>query len=192
MIKEFLENYLRDLKSVIDNLSTKRVEEVVHVVWTAYKEEHQIFVMGNGGSGATASHFTCDVNKGVSFGMEKRFKVICLTDNIPTMLAYANDSSYEDIFVEQLKNFLEPNDVVIGISGSGNSKNIIKAIEYANSKRAKSIGFTGFEGGELARIAKISIVVPSNDMQKIEDLHMIITHMIMQVLREKIRAEHGK
>lgn len=192
MMKEFLEIYLRDLKSVIDNLSIKRVEEVIHIVWKAYKEEHQIFVMGNGGSGATASHFACDVNKGVSFGMEKRFKMICLTDNIPTMLAYANDSSYKDIFVEQLKNFLEPNDVVIGISGSGNSKNIIKAIEYANSKGAISVGFTGFNGGELAKITKVSIVVPSNDMQKIEDLHMVITHMIMQILREKIRSEHEK
>jgi len=137
-------------------------------------------LFGNGGSGSTASHFACDINKGVSYGHDKRFKVICLNDNIPTMLAYANDSSYDDIFIEQLKNFLSPGDVVFGISGSGNSENVMRAIEYGNSNGAKTLGFTGFEGGRLGKAAGLSINIASDDMQKIEDIHLILTHMIMQ------------
>lgn len=189
MIKKFSENYLRDLKAVVDNLSLERVEEVIHINWNAYKDERQIFVMGNGGSASTASHFACDINKGVCFGLEKRFKVISLNDNIPTMLAYANDNSYDDIFVEQLKNFVKPDDVVIGISGSGHSKNVIKAIEYANDKQATSIAFTGFDGGLLAKVARIALIVPVNDMQKVEDVHLILVHMTTQILRMKLRLE---
>jgi D-sedoheptulose 7-phosphate isomerase len=158
----------------------------VHVILDAYENQRSIFIMGNGGSGATASHFACDINKGASSGLEKRFKVFCLNDNVPTMLAYANDNSYEDIFVEQLKNFLKPEDVIIGISGSGNSKNVIKAIQYANKNEAKSVALTGFDGGKLAEVAKISLTIPVNDMQKTEDVHFILIHMIMQILCKKL------
>jgi D-sedoheptulose 7-phosphate isomerase len=187
MTKEFALNYLEDLKGAINDLPLEQFEEVVDLIIESYEGGHQIFIMGNGGSGTTASHFACDINKGVCFGFEKRFKVICLNDNIPTILAYANDNSYDDIFVEQLKNFLKSDDVVIGISGSGNSRNVIKAFQYANEQNAVSIAFTGFGGvGKLAKIAKVSLVVPSNDMQKIEDIHLIITHIIMQILNRKL------
>ena len=142
--------------------------------------------MGNGGSASTASHFACDINKGVVNGLEKRFRVVCLSDNIPTILAYANDQAYDAIFVEQLANFLTKNDLVIGISGSGNSTNVINAIQYANENSAITIGLTGFNGGELAKVAHQSIIVPSDDMQKIEDMHLIMVHMVMQILNEKL------
>lgn len=186
MIKELVKAYLDEEKRVLDTVSLEIFDEIVQLVGNAYDRDNQIFVMGNGGSGSTASHFACDINKGVSFHLDRRFKVICLNDNIPTMLAYANDNSYDDIFVEQLKNFLNPGDVVIGFSGSGNSKNVIKAIHYANEHAAISVGFTGFEGGQLAKIAKIALVVPVNDMQKIEDIHLIFAHLIMHIFYKKL------
>ena len=188
MIKDFALKYLAELEKVIETIPLDRFEEILNIMLGAYEGEHSIFTMGNGGSGSTASHFACDINKGVSFGFEKRFRVICLNDNIPTMLAYANDNSYEDIFVEQLKNFLKPDDVVIGISGSGHSKNVIKAVQYANENGAISVAFTGFDGGKLAKMAKISIVIPASDMQKVEDTHLILTHMIMQILYKKLKG----
>jgi len=171
----------------MDNMPLQNFEKVVDIIFDAYLNRYSIFAMGNGGSASTASHFACDINKGVSNGAKNRFRMFCLSDNIPTMLAYANDQSYEDIFVEQLANLLNPNDVVIGISGSGNSPNVIKAIRYANDNSATSIGFTGFDGGELAKIASLSIIIPANDMQKVEDLHLILTHIIMQTLENRMR-----
>ena len=151
--------------------------------------EKMIFIFGNGGSGATASHFAGDFNKGISYGLKKRFKVLCLNDNIPAMLALANDCTYDDIFVEQLKNFLSPGDVVIGISGSGNSKNVLKAISYANQKQATIIALTGFKGGQLKKITQFCLVVPIEDMEKTEDIHLILMHLIKQYLISKFHYE---
>lgn len=145
MVREFARNYFNELKRVLDCLPLDKIEEFVEYLLAAYEGEKHIFVFGNGGSGVTASHFACDINKGVSSG-PKRFKVMCLNDNIPIILAYANDMSYEDIFVEQLRNYLKPLDCVIGISGSGNSRNVLKAIEYANTAGAKTFGITGYDG----------------------------------------------
>ncbi len=187
MIKEFALHYLAELEDAIKSLDIDKLEKVISLISWAYERGHQIFIMGNGGSGSTASHFACDINKGIGFGLERRFKVICLNDNIPTILAYANDNSYEDIFVEQLKNFLNPDDIVIGISGSGNSENVLRAVRYANENGAKAIGLTGFDGGKLAKLAQTTFVVPVNDMQKVEDIHLILTHMIMHILYKKLR-----
>ena len=187
MIKEFTLKYMNDLQDTLRESNLENVEEIVHTLLAAYEAEKQIFIMGNGGSGSTASHFACDINKGVSLGLEKRFKVISLSDNIPTMLAYANDCSYEEIFVEQLKNFMNPGDVVIGVSGSGNSKNVIRAIQYANERGVTTIALSGFGGGEIARIARFSFVAPVHDMQKVEDVHLIVSHVIMQILHKKLR-----
>lgn len=189
MIKEFSLRYVSDIKDAINNHVLEQLEKLVNLMIKVYEDGNQIFIMGNGGSGMTASHFACDINKGVSFGLEKRFKVICLNDNIPTILAYANDNSYSDIFVEQLRNFLTSNDLVIGISGSGNSKNVIKAIEYANSLKSVSVAFTGYDGGELANNAMLPLIVPVHDMQKVEDVHLILTHIMMQILYKKLRAK---
>ncbi|MBI5206285.1 MAG: SIS domain-containing protein [Candidatus Firestonebacteria bacterium] len=189
MIKEWTLNYISDLTNVLDNFPIEKFEKITNILLNAYKRDSTIFTFGNGGSGSTASHFACDINKGVSLKLNKKFRVICLNDNIPILLAYANDQSYEDVFIEQLKNFLKPNDVIIGISGSGNSKNVLKAIQYGNENSAITIGFTGFEGGKLVKIAKESFVAPVNDMQKVEDIHIIITHIIMQLLANILNKE---
>jgi D-sedoheptulose 7-phosphate isomerase len=140
--------------------------------------------MGNGGSAATASHFACDFNKGASYGYgdKNRFKFICLNDNMASLMAYANDVGYEEIFVEQLKNFFNPQDVVIGISGSGNSVNILKAIEYANANNGITIALTGYNGGKLKSIAKYGVHVNIDDMQIVEDLHMTMDHLSMKMI----------
>ena len=168
MIGEYFLNYCTGLSKALESVPPKRFEEFVHLLENAYQEGLQVFLMGNGGSGSTASHFACDLNKGVSYGRQKRFRAISLNDNLPTLTAYANDVSYEDVFVEQLKNFLRPSDVVVGISASGNSPNVLKAIDYANSLGAHTVGLCGFHGGKLAGRVRTPILAPVHDMQKVE------------------------
>ena len=182
MQQKFSVEYIEQLKNLLNIFPHDNFKTIAEILISAYNEEKQVFIMGNGGSGATASHFVCDINKGTCLDLEKKFKVICLNDNLPSILAYANDLSYDDIFVEQLKNFLQPGDIVIGISGSGNSKNVLKAISFAKAKGVKTIGLSGFNGGKLAQIVDIPLVVAINDMQKVEDVHMIVVHMLMQYL----------
>lgn len=189
MIKEHTRHYLEEERQALDSIPLQILEDIVEILYGAYVNGNNIFVFGNGGSASTASHFSCDMNKGVSFGLKNRFRFICLNDNIPTLMAYANDQSYEDIFVEPLKNFLRPDDVVIGISGSGNSENVIKAIQYANEFGAKSVAFVGFNGGRLAKVAKISLIVPVDDIQKVEDAHLIFSHVLMQVFFKKLHLQ---
>jgi D-sedoheptulose 7-phosphate isomerase len=187
MIEEYLRGYCQELKETLDAFPTEKFVELVRLLEDAYQQERQVFLMGNGGSGATASHIACDLNKGVSCGLKKRFRVICLNDSMPTALAYANDLSYEHVFAEPLKNFLRPGDLVIGLSGSGNSPNVLKAIEYANLEGAHTVGVSGFNGGRLAVLARTALVVPVNDMQKAEDAHLIMFHAIMQLLCGRLR-----
>ncbi len=181
--------YLDQLKELLDIFPHDRFKEIADILIFAYNSEKNIFIMGNGGSGSTASHFACDINKGCCCDFDKKFKVICLNDNIPTMLAYANDLSYSKVFVEQLKNFLQPDDVVIGISGSGNSENVLHAVSYAKEKGAVTIGLTGFDGGRLAQIADVPLVAAIHDMQKVEDIHMIVVHMLMQYFNKNLRTD---
>ncbi|GAB4431852.1 MAG: SIS domain-containing protein [bacterium] len=188
-IKQETTDYLSKLTDTIKNLNLNEIETVFNVMLECYKRDGQIFIFGNGGSASTASHLTADLNKGVSLGLDRRFKIICLNDNIPTMLAYANDLSYNDVFVEQLKNFLKKDDVVIGISGSGNSENVLKAIEYANKVGAITIGVTGYDGGRLKNIAKYSVNANVMDMQISEDIHMIVSHIIMKLFYKKLKDE---
>jgi D-sedoheptulose 7-phosphate isomerase len=176
----FLKNYLLELTGIINMIDAKEFESLVGELASAYEKQSNIFICGNGGSAATASHFACDMNKGVSFGKEKRFRVICLNDSIPTIMAYSNDVSYDSIFVEQLKNFMNAGDLLIGISGSGNSGNVLHAVRYANENDGETFGICGYGGGKLKDAAKKSIVINSNDMQKIEDTHLIILHCVMQ------------
>lgn len=179
-------DYLEALKRTIDNLNRAEIDNIIKILIDAYNKDSSIIIFGNGGSASTASHFACDINKGVSYGLEKRFRIIPLTDNIATITAYANDTDYHDIFVEQIKNYLREGDVVIGISGSGNSKNVLKAIEYANSKGYTTIGFTGYNGGKLRGTASYSVNANINDMQISEDIHMILVHILMKVLKMAI------
>jgi D-sedoheptulose 7-phosphate isomerase len=177
-----VKNYIETLKETLDKINISEVEKIVDAFIYARDNNKQILVFGNGGSGSTASHMVCDILKGCSFGKEKRFRILSLNDNIPTILAYGNDVSYDIIFLEQLKNYLQEGDLVIAISGSGNSKNIINAIQFANEMGATTIGLTGFDGGRLKEISKISFNANINDMQISEDLHVILMHILYKVL----------
>jgi D-sedoheptulose 7-phosphate isomerase len=178
----FAGQYLERLKRVIDAFDMAGFAHIAAEFLSAYDRQAHIFVMGNGGSGATASHLACDINKGCCLDLDRKFKMICLNDNMPTMLALANDISYEAVFVEQLKNFFQPGDLVIGISGSGNSKNVLRAIEYAGSHGGRTMGWCGFGGGQLAHMVESAFIVSSNDMQHVEDAHVILAHMLMQTV----------
>jgi D-sedoheptulose 7-phosphate isomerase len=184
--KADITTYFSRLKKTIDQISVDDLDTLMNLLVEARNAGKQILIMGNGGSAATASHFVCDFNKGVSYGKSKRFKFICLNDNVPTLMAYGNDTSYNDIFVEPLKNYFNSGDLVIGISGSGNSKNVLAAIEYANANGGITVGLTGYNGGKLKMIAKHNVHIAIDDMQITEDLHMVLDHCMMKILSEKL------
>lgn len=179
-IISFAKQYLSDLVNLLDSFDMNQFENLTKLILDAYEHDKQIFVMGNGGSGSTASHLVCDINKGCCNDLDKKFKMICLNDNMPILLAIANDISYDAVFVEQMKNFFNSGDLVIGISGSGNSENVLRAIQYANKNSGKTIGLSGFSGGKLSQIVDVPFIAQIDDMQKVEDVHMIVVHMIMQ------------
>lgn len=170
--------YKAALLEALDSIDTRRVEQAIEWFRTARDSAHQIFVCGNGGSASTASHFTCDMVKGASYNRDQRFRILSLSDSLPTLTAYSNDVSYEHIFVEQLKNFARPGDLVMCISGSGNSPNVVRAMEYANSIGCRTIALTGRDGGKLGPLAQLNIQVAVPHMGRIEDAHMVVCHMI--------------
>lgn len=179
--KEIIAYFERE-KQVLDMIDKSSLSQVMNILEQARLDGRQIFIMGNGGSAATASHYCCDFNKGISMSKEKRYRMICLNDNVPTMMAYANDISYDDVFVGPLQNFYNEGDVVIGISGSGNSGNVVKAMEWAKDHGAVTVAFTGYDGGKLKQIARYGVHVPIDDMQITEDLHMVFDHCMMKIL----------
>jgi D-sedoheptulose 7-phosphate isomerase len=170
--------YLTLLTTTLNQLDLNSIKRMVGIFADALDEEKQIFIMGNGGSGATASHAAGDFLKGASFGLKKRFKMICLNDNMPSLMAYANDVGWEHIFIEPLKNYLKAGDIVIGISGSGNSINVLNAIEFAKSNGAITIGMTGFTGGKLKSMVDLNIHSSAMDMEVAEDVHMAVFNMV--------------
>lgn len=191
-----LEAYIDRLKSTLDKISREEINGFLNLLVDALEAGRNVFTLGNGGSAATASHMAVDFNKGLSWGKARRFRFLCLSDNLPTLTAYANDVSYEDVFVEPLKNFLESGDLVIAISGSGNSRNVIKAVEYANARGAVTVGLTGYDGGLLKKTARHGVHIPIRDMQVTEDLHMVLDHLAYSVLGaylpdEASGASHG-
>ncbi len=171
-------DYRKELIDTIQSIDLGRVEQAIEWLRDARANDRHIFVCGNGGSASTASHFACDIVKGASYQREKRFRIMALTDSLPTLTAYSNDVSYDCVFAEQLKNFAQPGDIVIAISGSGNSPNVLRAVEYANSAGCRTIALTGRDGGKLAPLAALNIHVPVPHMGRIEDAHMIVCHMI--------------
>ncbi len=174
----FANSYKTALLGALETIDLPRVEEAIRWFEEVRQRGGQIFTCGNGGSASTASHFVCDMLKGASFGREKRFRIQSLTDSLPTLTAYANDVSYDSVFVEQLKNYAKPGDLVMAISGSGNSPNVLCAIEYANSAGCRTISLTGRDGGKLAAMAQLNIQVSDPHMGRIEDGHHIVCHMI--------------
>ncbi|GCD77000.1 phosphoheptose isomerase [Thermaurantimonas aggregans] len=189
MIKD-IETYLQNSQNAVSLIPTNKVAELAEAIMHAYHEGSTIYTMGNGGSGATASHVAGDYVKGASFGLEKRFRFICLNDNIPALMAISNDISYEAIFEEQLKNFARPGDLVIGLSGSGNSKNIVNALQWAKNQGIKTAALTGYKGGLCAQIADISIHIPMSDMEIVEDLHMMTFHAIKRYITNTLLGEN--
>lgn len=181
MIREYLDL----VTQAIAELPEDKIQDMVDTLKAAHTEGRQVFVLGNGGSAATASHVAEDLQKGVKECSGKRFKVLALTDSTPLICAWANDNGYDCIFAEQLDSFLDPGDVVIAISGSGNSPNVIKAVEKANAMGAITIGWSGFAGGKLAQLAQKSIVVNSDNMQRIEDVHMVLGHLAFACLMKQ-------
>lgn len=174
----FAEQYRTELLDAIQKIDVDLVEQAIQWFDQARADSRHIFVCGNGGSASTASHFACDIVKGASFNRPTRFRILALTDSLPTLTAYSNDVGYDCVFAEQLKNFAQPGDVVMAISGSGNSANVLRAVEYANSAGCKTIALTGRDGGKLGPLAQLNIQVPVPHMGRIEDAHMIICHMI--------------
>jgi len=174
----FPSEYKTDLLRAIDTIDLEKVGEAIDALKQARDQNRHVFVCGNGGSASTASHFVCDMVKGASFGRQSRFRIMALTDSLPTITAYSNDVSYDCVFAEQLKNFAQPGDVVMAISGSGNSPNVLRAVEYANSIGCRTIALTGRDGGKLAPLAEINIQARNPHMGRIEDVHMIVSHMI--------------
>ncbi len=170
--------YKTELLKAIETVDLEKVGEVIRILKEARDKGRRIFVCGNGGSASSASHFVCDVVKGASYGRPSRFRILALTDSLPTLTAYSNDVGYECVFAEQLKNFVEPGDVVMAISGSGNSPNVLRAVEYGNAAGCRTIALTGRNGGELGRMAQLNIQVSHPHMGRIEDAHLIVLHMI--------------
>jgi D-sedoheptulose 7-phosphate isomerase len=183
-----LERYVTDLKKAIDLLPIQQIDEVVELLHEARLNDKQVFVMGNGGSASTASHFVCDLAKNTRRPGLPHFRVIGLTDNMAIFSAYANDEGYENVFAAQLANLVRPEDIVIGISASGNSLNVLNGIEMANKSGAVTIGFSGYNGGKLGSIVKYHINVPSNSIEQVEDLHLALEHMISNTLGQKTKA----
>lgn len=185
---ERIEKYISHLQGVLARLTLTDVRSSIDVLMEAYHADKQIFVIGNGGSASTASHIACDLGKGTSVPGKPRFRVISLTDNVATMTAWSNDVSYEDVFVEQLKNLVNPGDVVIGISASGNSENVIRAMQHAAHIGCKTIGWSGFGGGRLATICEVNVVVDSHLYGPVEDVHMILNHILHAWIQEELTS----
>ncbi len=183
-----IRDYLRIEAETLSKLDVNEISRAINVLLYALENERPVYIFGNGGSGSTASHFAGDFNKGVSEGLEKVFRFQCLNDNVPTMLAVANDFDYSEIFVYQLRGRLREGDVVMAISGSGNSKNVIKAVEYAREAGATVIGLTGYSGGRLRELSDVRLHVPVHSLQVLEDIHLVFDHLMMSVLCERLKG----
>jgi D-sedoheptulose 7-phosphate isomerase len=178
MTQNFPALYKQLLLEAIEQIDLDKVSQAIEWFREARQNGQQIFVCGNGGSASTASHFVCDMVKGASYKRPSRFRILALTDSLATLTAYSNDVSYDVVFEEQLKNFARPGDLVMAISGSGNSPNVIRAVQYANSAGCRTLALTGRDGGRLGPLAQLNLQVPVPHMGRIEDAHMIICHMI--------------
>ena len=193
---EFAKDYINELKGVLDRLPLTPISEIIQAIEQAQNERRQVFVIGNGGSAATASHMMNDLSKG-TLGHKgdapwPRLRVLALTDNVSLMTAWANDTDYNHVFSEPLKNLAQRGDLLIAISASGNSPNIIAAVQAAKDLGVTVIGLAGFGGGKLSKMADVSFVVPSDEYGPVEDAHMILDHIITSYLYEKLKETHSR
>jgi D-sedoheptulose 7-phosphate isomerase len=180
--------YLDRVCQEIERLDATRVEAISDRIEAAYHADRFVFVIGNGGSGANASHLCEDLNKCTlrDFETQKRLKVLSLTDNTAAIMAWANDEGYDRVFVEQLKTYASPGDLLLAISGSGNSPNIVKAVEWANQRGLTTVGFTGFRGGRLRELAHLGLHVDIDDMGIVESIHQVVFHWIIDDLLRRM------
>jgi D-sedoheptulose 7-phosphate isomerase len=189
---EEIKLYLDEVTDLLDRVSHFPIQDVIAILAHARFNNKQVIIMGNGGSAATASHFACDLGKGTLMPNLPRFRVIALTDNMSLFSALANDVGYEHVFSEQLQSLLQPGDVVIGISGSGNSPNVLNAIRSARQAKAITIGFVGYDGGQLKDLVDVFIHVPSYNMEQVEDVHLILEHLVCTCVRQVIEESEHK
>ena len=176
-----IKDYIALEIDTLNKLDVDAINDALNLLMETAKMHKRIYVFGNGGSSATASHYANDFGKGISEYVEDKFRFTCLNDNIPTVMAVANDIGFEEVFRFQLRGVIDPGDIVIAISGSGNSKNVINAVEYAKEQGNKIIGLTGFDGGRLKELSDISLHAPINSMQVTEDIHMIYDLLMMSI-----------
>ncbi len=182
-----IKKYISNVSFTLQRIPIDKVEQVVDLLDETRYTAKRVYIFGNGGSATTASHFASDLCKGAICQGKSRIKAFALTDNIPLCTAWANDSAYDFIFAEQLENYIEPGDIAIGISGSGNSPNVLNGIKAAKAKGATTIGFAGFNGGELKNKVDIAIVIDNYEMEQVEDIHLLLEHVITSCLRNGTR-----
>ncbi len=180
-----VQKYIADLKQTLDLLDETKINEAVAALYQARLAQKKIFIMGNGGSASTSTHFVCDLSKNTRTAGVPHLRVIGLADNMAALSAYANDEGYENVFAKQLANLVESDDVVIAISASGNSPNVLKGIQLANSTGCTTIGLTGFDAGQLGKMVDIHLHVPSDCIEQVEDVHLMLAHVITTELRGK-------
>ena len=182
-------SYIDGLCALLQRLPVDDIQRVIELLLHACTSGHAVYIMGNGGSAATASHMANDLSKGTFVPGAPRFKAISLSDNIPLITAWANDKDYASIFYEQLFPLVQSGDVVIGISGSGNSENVLRAIRLAREKGATTIGFTGYNGGKLAYLVDINVLASGAEMEMAEDIHMVLDHLVCSTLRGSLKEQ---
>ena len=179
-------DYFASLQTVIAQLDLSIVDRMTDVIWKNYEEDRTLYIFGNGGSAALASHLACDFGKGTVIANRKRLRTVSLTDNVALMTALANDLAYQDIFSEQLAGLAAKGDTVLAISGSGNSPNVVRGLDEARKMGLKTLAITGFSGGRVKALSDLCLVVPSDNMQHIEDVHLFATHAIFRALRYRM------
>jgi len=192
------ESYLQEVSRIAGKLDRKSIDNSIELLFNGWKDDRQIFVIGNGGSASTSTHFACDLNKWVSDEADRKFRAFALVDNIPLVSALTNDNGWSDVYYEQLRNFFRPGDIVVAISvhgGSGSDKagawsqNLLKAVKYAKDNGGKIIGLAGFDGGILKTVADECIVVPANSTPHVEGMHLVVTHLMCEQLRARISSQ---
>lgn len=190
-----IQNYFEDLRNIINKISKEDIDKTIQVLDTARKEGKRIFIIGNGGSASTATHFACDLNKYTSVDGKKRFRAISLEDNVPLVTALVNDEGWDSVYSYQLENLMDDGDCIVAISvhgGSGKDKaalwsqNLLKAVKIVQSRGGKAVGLVGFDGGALKEIADACIVVPINSTPQVEGFHLVLTHLICSLVREQL------
>ena len=182
----FIRTYANELQSTLANLPWNAINDVVRTVFTAWAERKTVFVMGNGGSAATALHMAADLSKNTAVPGFPRLRAVSFNDNMALFSALGNDTAYDQVFREQVITYVDRGDVVIAISASGNSPNVLNAVTSAHDLGATTIGFSGYYGGKLAGMVDIPVVVPNHSIEQIEDLHMILEHMVTASVRQAV------